>query len=114
MLYPYTQTVSILAGNALSSGADLGDRQLLGLVMPSAWSAASLTFQVSNDGNVFYDLHFGAGELTITAAQGATSNSAVTLPPDSFLPWRYVRVRSGTSSAPVNQTADRTIILVSR
>jgi hypothetical protein len=48
-------------------------------------------------------------EYTVTVGGAARS---IKVPFDDLLGVRYLKVRSGTSGVPVNQTADRAITLV--
>ena len=86
-----------------------GRRQIVGLQMPAAWTAASLTFDGSHDGTTFVPIHHGAGAYAITAAQGAAASLGVSLAKEAFAGWPYVRIRSGIIGAYVNQVAARTI-----
>lgn len=107
-------TASIANGQSLTSEIDLGaGRVLCALDMPADWDAANLTFQASyNTGGTFDNVYdqFGT-EKTVIAAE------------DRFIPlddpafWmgvRYLKVRSGTSGTAVNQTAARTIQLITK
>ena len=101
-------TVTILSGASLSDAQDLQGCRLTGIRMPASWTAASLTFQVSEDGTNFVNLYNLNGEVTYStgASYGVSFNA------EDFLSWRYIKVRSGTSGAAVTQGADRTLVLV--
>jgi len=105
---------TIAAGTALSGPCALGALTLVGISMPTVWTAAPLTFQVSPDGVTWQELYDGAGnEVTVTAAAG---QFVIPLADPSYL-WRgvnLVQVRSGTAAAPVNQVAAAVINLVTR
>ncbi|RZN10279.1 hypothetical protein CWO91_13890 [Bradyrhizobium genosp. SA-3] len=77
--------------------------------LPSAWTAATLTLQVSTDGVTYRDLWDESGEVTYQAG----ANRAIHLSSFGWWTIRYLKIRSGTSAAPVNQGADRTIALYS-
>jgi len=107
----------IAAAASLSGDVDLGGdgaRQLVGLQLPAAWTAASLTFAVSADGEAYVPLFWGGAEYTVEAAGGAAASSGVSLEPAAFASWPFVRVRSGTAAAPVNQAAERTLQALTR
>ena len=103
---------AIANGAALSGIVDLRSLKLHGIQMPAAWTAAGITFQASSDGVTFGDVRDDAGaEVTVTAAAS------------SFIVFRqdlgeelngvaYLKVRSGTTGAPVNQGAARTLTLL--
>lgn len=114
--YIASSTVTIANGASLSGALALnpGSRQLVGLQMPAAWTAASLTFAVSHDGVTFVPLYWDGAEYTIAAAGGAAASRGVSLEPSAFAGWPYVRVRSGTAGSPVNQGAERTLQVLTR
>jgi hypothetical protein len=73
------------------------------------WTTADITFQLSHDGNSWYELidEYGNAVSVIPAV-----NSVVALPIDQMLDIKYLRLRSGTVSVPVQQTERRTLKLV--
>jgi len=120
-------TVSIASGAALTaalnldmlSGVSQDDNvvsqklgmRLGGIIMPSAWTAASLTFQVSADGTNFFDLH---DKYDSEVAVTVTANNSYLLDLADWITFPYLKIRSGTSAAPVNQAATRSLILLLR
>ncbi len=111
MAYIELQTAAIANGAALSPAVALGQKTLLGIVMPAAWTAAALTFQVSIDDTTFNELYDGAGNaVSITAAAG----QFVQIDPAKWRGVTAIKVRSGTSGAPVNQGQAAAIQLVTR
>jgi hypothetical protein len=110
-------TVVIANGASLSGDVALGtggERQLVGIQMPAAWTAASLTFAVSSDGVTFVPLYWDGAEYVIAAGGGAAASLGVSLEPSAFAGWPFVRVRSGTVGVPVNQGAERTLVVLTR
>jgi hypothetical protein len=101
-------SVVIANGQSLSGGVDLGGDALVEIVMPSAWTAADLTFQTSDDEVTFQNMYSGGGEVQVSV--DASQN--VRLDPSDFIGINFLKVRSGTSGTPVNQGAERTIKLV--
>ena len=102
-------TATIANAASLSDAVDLQGCRLTGLRFPAAWTAASVTFQVSEDDVTYGDLYNDSGEVTYSTA---AASRCISLLAEDFLSWRYVKVRSGTSGAAVNQGADRTLVLV--
>ena len=109
--------VTIESGQSLSSVARLRSENLTQLctptaiLMPSAWTTAGLTFQVSVDGTTFFNLYDDSGaEVSVSTA----ANRAVYIPAAYFWGMRFLKVRSGTAAAPVNQGAARTLQVVCR
>lgn len=119
----------IAAGAALSNAVNING-ELLAIELPSGWTAAAITFQVSFDGSTFYELQDASGNtVTIPSAAiptGAAAHIALsvstaaygttgpTISPIDFRGAMYVKVRSGTSASPVNQVSAITLNLIIR
>jgi hypothetical protein len=103
-----TIPVTITSGTALSPAVSVDGLVLVGVQLPAAWDAAGITFQVSWDGSTFTNLSTQTAELALTTAAVITNLFGTLL----IGPVRTVKVRSGTSSVPVNQTADRIVTLI--
>jgi hypothetical protein len=110
-----TQTTTIAAtissGQSLSSEIDLGGYRNIAIQMPSSWDTANLTFQGSTvSSGTFQNIYDSAGnELTLIAA---ASHAIADIP--ELAPFRYIKIRSGTSGTPVNQSANRTITVIAK
>jgi hypothetical protein len=104
-------SIAVIPNNtALSQELDLGEHSLVGLIMPAGWTAASITFAVAPGPNqAFLPLYDDGGtEVTITVA----ASRHVTLSDANIAKLRaarFLKIRSGTSGAPVNQGAERQI-----
>lgn len=90
------------------------EEKLLGFFMPPNWTAAPLTFRISNDGLTYYDLYDRDGtEIVITSGAGhyVAVNSAMLALDSNFgaLPNGFIQFRSGTAAEPVAQTSTKTI-----
>lgn len=103
-----TLKVSIPSGASISSDIDISNFQPLSINTSAAWTAAQITLQVSRDGVNWYDVFYDNGdEVKIEAA--ANRHIGLNAP----VVWlQYLRLRSGTSDTPVNQSALRTIYIV--
>jgi|GEM_PF-650031 len=102
----FTATPVIANGTSQSDAIATKGATVLGVQMPAAWDAASISFLVSADGVTYGPLKDSTGsEITISVSAG----DAISLAPADFAVWTHVKIRSGTSGAPVNQTADRAI-----
>ncbi|MDE1902177.1 MAG: hypothetical protein KGI37_11160 [Alphaproteobacteria bacterium] len=103
---------TIAGGTNLTGTINLGGLRLFGIAVPATWTAASLTFQMSPDGGTsWYNLQDQTG-TEISAA--ANPSCCLTFDPKIFAPLQYIKLRSGPSSSPVNQTAASTLQLVLR
>lgn len=101
-----TKLVTIAAGASLSGAAVLEGASVVGVVTDAAWDAAAVSFAVSVDGTTYVPLRYQGVEFS-EAAPGASQY--VALNPSVFAGVQYVKVRSGTSGAAVNQ-ADATVV----
>ena len=100
---------TILINTALSNAVDLRGGDLIRINMPAAWTAADLTFQVDDGDGTFRDLWMEWGwELWFNAAASISIELSIFA---MFQGLTQLKVRSGTSGAPVNQTAEREILL---
>lgn len=105
--------VTVASGTSLTAALDLTllGGAPVGIQMTAAWDAANLTYQVSADNTLFQNYYDSAGtEITTTAAAARF----IRLNPPDYAGIRYLKIRSGTSGTPVNQTADRALQLVYR
>ena len=103
--------IDISEDDDLSVEVELGAFTVVGILMPAAWTAASLTFlagAVSGSLASVYDKD--GNEYTVTA----DASQYIIIPPADLVGAKYLQVRSGTSGTPVAQTADRTLTLVVR
>lgn len=110
MAFTIVKTSTIANGASQSNVVDLEGGALVGINMPAAWTAANLTFLSSEykDGT-FDPVYDTAGtEVTVTAAASRNIN----ISPDGFRGMRYMKIRSGTSGTPVNQGAERIIVVL--
>lgn len=110
----YYTEVKIGAGGSLSNVIDGKGYRLTKIFMPAAWDAANLTFQEAPSPNgTFQNLYDDAGtpaEITIPVSAG--KNTVISTNKDKFVGMTYFKIRSGTSSLAVSQTAERTIGLL--
>ncbi len=104
------------AGGTISSVIDTERVTVMGIIVPLGWTAANLTFQASNTPDIpgeWFNVYDDTGvEVTVIAA--ANRAIAIDFAALKLAPWRYLRVRSGTSATPVAQAAARTLILIGK
>ena len=103
-------TATISSGSALSDEINLKGKALVGLIMPSAWTTANITFQAGYGSSPTYNDVYDqdGGEITIIAA----ASQQIMIDPSFSLALEDVKVRSGTTGTPVNQGADREVVLI--
>lgn len=108
-------SVTIPAGvSGISGAVPLGDKTLVGIVIPANWVTASLSFQASADDTNFGELlDSTATAIAITSVTGGAL-VVIALDPTKWRGVRTIKVRSGTSAAPVNQTNSPVLTLLTR
>lgn len=110
MSFPITTNEVTIANNASLSGATyIGYGRLVGIIIGSDWDAADITLQGSIDGTNFTNLYEPSSDTEYTIQAGASRFIALPVPIQS-VPW--VKLRSGTSGSPVNQSPATTLTLV--
>lgn len=105
------RTVTILNGQSLSEEIFIGDAVVVAVQPDSAWNTAAISFQGRTENNALGTLKFEGSELIATAID---SEEYVTFTPGKFAGVEYLKVRSGTNGAAVNQTGDSVITLILR
>lgn len=105
-----TRTATIANGQSLSAAVELVDgASIVGIVMPAAWTTAVLTMQMSHDDSTYNNVYDSLGnEATIQAG----ASRYIVLNPSDYIGADALKIRSGTSGSPVNQDAERRIVLV--
>lgn len=107
---PVYLSASIPAGAAVSGTINSGAQTLHGVLIPSNWTAADLTFEISVDGGAtFFNMKSTTNaEIDYQVAAG----SYVAIDPTLWRAINCFRIRSGTSAVPVNQAANVTLEIV--
>lgn len=119
-----TATATIANGASVSDAVDIRFRQVVGYVIPAAWTAAGISFQLSYDGGTTYvvvkRVEFGtttapiaAKTIEILAADTAVS-TMYAINPVWFLGATHIKVVSQTAGVAVNQGAARSVLVVMR
>jgi hypothetical protein len=108
-------TAAIAAGASLSGQVNLGAKTLVGIVIPANWTTAGLSFQASGDGGATF------GELldetaTPKSVSSVTSGAytVIAVDPTKWRGINCIKIRSGTSAAPVVQVNAVAITLILR
>lgn len=100
----------------IANGASLSDSQQtegalpVGIMMPDTWTGANLTFQFSLDGITFNNVYLEDDtEWVVRAAPSRCILFTNVSQLFALTPATYWKIRSGTSSVPVNQTGVRVL-----
>lgn len=108
--------VAIPAGAAgISAAIGLGGKTLVGVVIPAAWVTAGISFQASGDGGTTFGelLDETATARSISSVTGG-AYTVIAVDPTKWRGINEIKVRSGTSGSPVNQTGAPTLLLLVR
>lgn len=101
--------VTFANGASSTPGVDIGGFRPIALRMSPGWTAASLTFDASEDG-ITYGPVFDIDGRELIVLTSATRYIA--LPSAPFVGARFLSLRSGTFASPVSQGAERDIVLI--
>jgi hypothetical protein len=112
-IFTNTGTVTILNGDSLSDAISLENKVLIGIIMPSTWTTAALTFQFSIDGINYYNAFSLTAELTANTTAAAANSFINISKTAAFDSSRYLKIRSGTAASPVAQGGNRILTVVS-
>jgi len=84
------------------------------IIVPTGWTAANLTFQVSEDGVTFYELYNDTG-TAISVTVPVTTGCALNLQHTTWgMGFNYIKIRSGTAGSPVNQSSQANLTVIRR
>lgn len=101
----FTNDVTIASSGTTSGSVWLDERLLVGIEFPSAFTGATVSFEVSADNTNFVELYSGGSLVTVTA----TASKLEKLVPADYAMAKFIRVKSASSEA-----AERTITLWTR
>jgi hypothetical protein len=104
--------INIGAGQSISDVIAQNVSFVTGLIVPSGWTTADISFSCSVDGTNFYDL-YDANNYEVIVSVGS-ANKFIMLNPNIWIHAPYLKIRSGISSAPVNQVSGSILTLISR
>ena len=106
----FVGTHTIANGASLSDAVEVGESVVVGFQLPTI-DVAVLTFQGSHDG-VTYQNVFDSAQAEVQVASSTGVRFVIAPAALNGLP--FIKVRSGTSGAPVNQTAQRQVQVVAK
>jgi hypothetical protein len=112
------QEVLIPAGaTGLSSEVDINGYQIVGIYVPSGWTAADISFKARQPGKnattaTLLDVYDSSDAEVVVQAAASRYVALTAALMDALLGLAFIKVRSGTTGTPVNQTGAPTIGLV--
>jgi hypothetical protein len=108
----FHQDVTIAINASQSAPFFTAGQAVVGILMPAAWTAARIGFDVSVDGITYYTAYDSGGNYEQSAAQ-ASSFICIPLADAIFAP--FIRLKSVDNvNVAVNQAAARTLTLVTK
>lgn len=109
-----TSPITITNGQSLSGEVDLGGACLLAIELPAAFTGTVLTFQASRaPGGTFKNVYDDSGS-EVSVAVGAGRMVSIDTAALMLAPYRYIKVRSGTSASPTVEGADRILYVIEK
>lgn len=108
----YEITETIPSGASITGDFAIGGKTPVGIYTPAAWTAADMAFEVSRNGSDWSPVRDADGNKVLVT--GFTAGDYIALPPGAFNGINHLRIRSETDGTPVNQAADRSVVLVTR
>ena len=96
--------------SGLSGEIKIGDTgKMQAIEIPNGtWATANITFQASTDqGTTYLDVYDADGN-EVTATVGGT-NRIIAVDPTIFAGFSHIKLRSGTTATPVDQTSSPTV-----
>lgn len=108
-------SLSDAARIAVPVGREGSFTTLVGIIVPSTWTTAVMSFAagLTEDGT-FYPVYSAAGAEVVTGSITGGTAVWVALDPADFAGIPWIKVRSGTSAAAVNQADGDVLTLVTR
>lgn len=106
----------IASGQSLAAEVDVGNKSVVGLVVPANWTTAPITFQASPDGGTTWgELVDQTGNpIEIASLTGGTSTWYVAFDTYNLQAVYSIKVRSGTLGTPVNQSSAVSLSIITR
>lgn len=104
-LYPYSFAGANIAVNGtLSQAISTGGKKLVGLLCPSAWTSATITFFGSMDGVTYCQIYdYTGAAVSITPVAGGLTSMA------ELWPFPFLKIQSGATGSTVAQTSAVTV-----
>ena len=105
-------SVTIAAATGLAEAVNTQGHALVGILMPAAWTAAKLGYDVSLDGVTYRTAYDNGGNLEQTTVE---LSAYIAIPQSDTVFAPMIRVKSvDASNVAVAQSADRALTLVFR
>lgn len=105
-------TVTVTAATGLAEAVNTQGQALVGILMPAAWTAAKMGYDVSLDGVTFRTAYDNGGNFEQSTVQ---ASAFISIPQSDTVFAPYIRCKSvDATNVAVAQGADRALTLVFR
>jgi len=100
---------TIAINKSITGEINIAGYRYIAIIMPDAWTTADLTFTAAElSGATFKDLYGGDGVEVLIYA-GTARVISIDIADSALAPLPHIKIRSGTTGTPVNQSAERTL-----
>ncbi len=107
------RTVTIPNGTSTSGLLNINDRRIVAVLMPAAWTAAAITFDVlAADGVTWTHLVDEANAEVSVVSAACQANQVIAIKTAPLRGLGTMRLRSGVAAGYVNQAAERIVTLL--
>lgn len=107
------EEVIIAKGQSLSTTiVPIKDYKYFQIIMPSSWTTANLTFQTSDTSTGTFQDVYDENNTEVVVQAASSRNIILTTSGLYLISSKFLKIRSGTTGTPVNQTSQRTIKLI--
>ena len=114
---PMTEIAIIAAGESISSAIDKSHHGHLAIFLPAGWTTAPITFLGSTTIDGTYSQIVSATDISEVAIPAVTASKVIVLDTEfleALIAIPFLKVRSGTLLAPVNQGSEVSINIILR
>lgn len=114
---PMKETVTIAAGESISTAVDKSHHSHIAIFLPADWTTAAITFLGSETFDGTYVQVLSATDVSEVAIPAVAASKVIVLDTEfleALIAIPFLKLRSGTQDAPVNQVAEASINIILR
>lgn len=114
---PLTKTITISAGASVSTAVDKSHHNHIAIFLPSDWTTAPITFLGSETFDGTYKQLVSATDVSEITVPAVAASKVIVLDTEfleALIAIPFLKLRSGTLSAPVNQVTEASINIILR
>lgn len=114
---PMKEVMTIAAGESISTAVDKSHHNHLAIFLPADWTTAAITFLGSETFNGTYKQILSSTDGSEVAIPAVVASKVIVLDTEfleALIAIPFLKLRSGTLLAPVNQVAEASINIILR